>query len=119
MPALQADIALGTRDAETVTWGSADVAARYPNARDGSETPATGYFDDPADAALVLSQRGGLIGVDRTRYAVGIAALAWPDDGALPSSRLVDAEHSVDATHLGARIEIDLEAETTSLELFG
>lgn len=119
MPALQADIARGTRDAETVTWSNPTTAARYPNARDGSQAPAVGYFDDPSDAAAVLGHRGALIGAETDRFAVPVADLIWPDLAALPCARLVDSEMLVDAVFLDARFEVDLDAETTTLELFG
>jgi hypothetical protein len=120
MPALPADIAAASRDAVTATWESAAVAARYPSARDGSAEPATGFFDSIADAQAVVNARGALIGVDRRRYAVGVGEIVWPDLSAgVPSVRLIDAEQRVDGVCLLARIEIDLETETTNLEAFG
>lgn len=174
MPAVEADIARGTRDAETVSWVSATIAARYPNARDNSQAPAEGYFDDPADAATVLLQRGAFVGVDRDRFAVPISAIIWPAVGPRALSAVDDEQPSSPGAgpnpgntransttvranntnfaaalrsieqqmnnlaafgltaslfdnELGAsgqalftaRVEVDLDAETTSLELFG
>lgn len=120
MPADIADIAAASRDAVTATWTSAVNAARYPNARDGTVKPATGYFDRVADAQTIVDARGALIGIDRRRFAVDVHDLIWPDiESGLPTARLVDVEQNADLACLTARIEIDLDAGTTSLELFG
>ena len=47
------------------------------------------------------------------------AALDVDLDDGLPSFRLIDEEQQVDATLLVGRIEIDLEEETSAVELFG
>lgn len=120
MPADIADIAAASRDAVTATWSSATVAARFPNARDGTVKPATGYCDSVADAQVLVDARGALIGTDRRRFAVDVHELIWPDiEAGLPTLRLIDAEQRADLPCLTARIEIDLDAAATSLELFG
>jgi hypothetical protein len=120
MPATSADIGAATRDALIVTWSSPAMAARYASARDGSVEPTVGYFDTAADAQAVNDQRGALIGTERRRFAVKTAGLVWPIvSAAIPQARVIDAEQALDATHLVARIEVDLEAETTTLETFG
>jgi hypothetical protein len=83
-------------------------------------TPANGYFDDPADAQTVIDARGALIGVERRRFAVTAQDVIWPDPAAgIPTARLIDDEQRADGAYLIARFELDLDAETTSLELFG
>lgn len=120
MPASPQDIAAGSREATIVTWSDPAIVARYPTARDGSVTPATGYCDSAADQQVLIDQRGALIGVDRRRFAVAIGEVVWPEiSTGLPQARLVDAEQRVDAVHLAARIEVDLDALTTTHELFG
>lgn len=120
MPATVADIAAGSRDVATASWTDAAIAARYPSARDGSLAPADGYFDDVNDAQTVVNTRGALIGVERRRFVVLAQDLVWPDLSAgVPIVTLVDAEQGVSAAFLVARLEVDLEAETTSFELFG
>lgn len=120
MPATAADIAAASRDVAVATWADATIATRYPSARDGSVSPADGYFDDIADAQTVIDARGELIGVERRRFTVVVGDLVWPDLSAgLPQVRLIDTEQSVDAGFLVARVELDLEAETTTYELFG
>lgn len=120
MPALPADIAAASRDVVTATWASAAIAGRYPSARDGSVTPADGYFDAVADAQAVTDARGALIGVERRRFAVVAQHLHWaPVSAGVPQVALVDAEQGVNGGHLVARLELDLEAETTSYEVFG
>lgn len=120
MPATAADIAAASRDAAVASWSDAGIAARYPSARDGSVTPAIGYFDSLADAQAMVDARGALIGIERRRFAVSAADVVWPTvSTGLPQAQLVDAEQAVSATFLGARIEIDLQAEATTYELFG
>jgi hypothetical protein len=120
MPALPADIAAASREVAISTWSDAAIAARYPAARDGSVTPAMGYCDNAADAESVIKARGALIGVERRRFAVTVQDLVWPDPASgIPTARLIDGEQRVDGAFLMARVELDLEAETSSFELFG
>jgi hypothetical protein len=120
MPALPADIAAASRDATTVTWSSAAIAARYPNARDGSAEPPKGYFDNPAHAQAAVNARGALIGVERRRFTAVTQDIMWPDlTAGFPTARVVDAENAANRGMLIARIELDLEFETTNLETFG
>lgn len=120
MPALPADIAAATREVAISTWSDPAIAARYPAARDGSVTPATSYFDRAADAQAIIDARGALIGVERRRFAVTAQDLVWPDPAAgIPTARLIDDEQRADGAFLVARVELDLDAETSSFELFG
>ena len=117
MPAAYADIAAASRDAVVATWSDAAIAARYPGAIDGTVQPAEGFFDSVADAQAVIDARAQLIGRERRRFAVDVADLIWPE---LPmQARLVDAEQRIDGGVGIARIEVDLESGTTSLETFG
>lgn len=120
MAATAADIAAATRDASVAGWSDPAVAARYPSARDGSVSPAPGFFDALADAQAIINARGSLIGTERRRFAVSAADVIWPSvSTGIPQVQLIDGEQAVSATFLTARIEIDLEAEATNLELFG
>ena len=120
MPATIADIAAGSRDVATATWADPTIVGKYPSARDGSTAPADGYFDSAADAQTVVNARGALIGVERRRFTVVAADLVWPDVTAgVPSVALVDAEQGATSAALAARLELDLDAETTSFETFG
>lgn len=119
MPALSSDIGAATREAATAAWQSA-VGGRYPSARDGSIVASTGYFDRIEDAQAVVDARGGLIGVERKRFAVNVDEIVWPDlTAGVPSTVLIDVEHGVNSAHLEARIEVDLEPESTGFELYG
>lgn len=120
MPALPADIAAASRDVVTATWANAAIPDRYPSARDGSVTPADGYFDAVADASAVIDARGALIGTERRRFTAIVADISWPSVSVgLPQANLVDAEQSVSGAFFASRLELDLEAETTTYELFG
>lgn len=121
MPADPADIGPAMRDAAVASWSSATIAARYPSqARDGSLTPSEGYFDSIADAQTMANARGALIGTEARRFGVKAGDLVWPTvSTSVPCFALVDAEQSVNATLIATRIEIDLDAETTTIELFG
>jgi hypothetical protein len=120
MPADVADVAAASRASTVATWSDLALVGRYPNARDGTVLPATGYFDATADAETVGAARGALVGTERRRFAVDVQELIWPDvESGVPTMHLVDAEQRADLDCLTARIELDLDAETTSLELFG
>lgn len=120
MPATDADIAAASRDVVTATWSNAAIAARYPSARDGSVEPARAYFDSLADAQAMANARGALIGVERRRFAVVVEqVLAIDPTAGVPQARVIDGEQALDATMLGARVEVDLEQDRTSLEVFG
>lgn len=120
MPALPADISRALRRAIIVEAEDAAVKATYAQARDGRTTPATGYYDDADDAQDAMDARLAVIGTARRRFAVPVAALIFPDlSGGVPVWTLIDAENDVNGKHLTARLELDAETETTTMELFG
>jgi hypothetical protein len=120
MPALPADIAAATRPATVQSWSNGAIRARYPNALDGRASPAEGNFDVPAHAQAAVDQRGQLFGVERRRFVIDAAAVVWPDPSTgLPAAQLIDPEQAVNAAHMAARIEVDLENKTTAYEVFG
>lgn len=118
--ALPADIAAGTREAVIVNWSNNAIKLLFPSARDGSTDPSEGFFDTAADGQAAIDQRGALIGVIRRRFKAVVADVLWfdPSQG-LPAVTLVDAEQSAIGTFMIGRAEVDLEAETTTLDLFG
>lgn len=120
MTAAATDIAAGTREAAIVTWSDPSLKTIYPSARDAETAPSEGFFDSIADAQAAIDQRGALIGVQRRRFLVKVSGLVWLDPSTgIETARLIDEELAVDADFLIGRVEIDLETETTSLELFG
>jgi hypothetical protein len=120
MPATPTDIAGASREVAVAAWESATMAARYPSARDASVTPSPGFFDQLNDAQSVINARGLIIGVERRRFAVVAADVVWPAiSTAIPQISLIDPEQSVTDRFLAARIELNLDAETTTYELFG
>lgn len=120
MPADPADIGPAIRDSVKATWSDATIAARYPSSRDGSTTPAVGYFDSVADAQTVINARGALIGTERRRFTATAMDEVWPDLSAgTPQAQLVDAEQSANLACLTARLELNLDDGTTTYELFG
>ena len=120
MPATATDINAATRDGAVATWSDSAIVARYVRARDGSLNPADGYCDALADGVTLIAARGALIGVERRRFVVRVQdVLSFDPAAALPSVTLIDAEQSANGTFLVTRLEVDLENETTVLELFG
>lgn len=121
MPAAAADIFAASREVAVASWTDAAIVARYPSqARDGSVTPADGYFDSVVDAQAVVNARGAIIGTETRRFAVSVDDLYWPSiPTSLPLVKLIDAEQGVNATLFPSRIELDLENEVTAFELFG
>lgn len=120
MPATPADIAAALRESVTALWSDGSIAARYPSARDGSASPATGYFDSVADAQTVINARGALIGTERRRFTATVVDEVWPDLSAGPPQiQLVDAEQSANVACIVTRLELNLDDGTTTYELFG
>ena len=120
MPAAAADIARAQRRATIVESENAAIKTAYPQARDGRTAPAAGYYDNAADAQIVTDARRGIIGVVRRRFAVPVADVLFPDlSGGVPAWTLIDGENDVNGKHLVSRVELDGEAETTTMELFG
>jgi hypothetical protein len=121
MPATSADITAATREAAIATWQSATIKARYPTlARDGSGGVIAGNCDAIADAQVLVDQQGALIGTEQRRFVVTIDDIVFLDPTlGVPCVTLIDDELAVNDVLLVTRIAIDLEAGTTSLELFG
>lgn len=120
MPALTADIARASRRATIVEAENPAIKAVYAQARDGRTAPSPGYFDSADDAQAAQDARIAMLGVVRRRFAVPVAEMIFPDlSGGVPVWTLTDAEHDVDGPHLVARIEVDAETETTTMELYG
>lgn len=118
MPALPEDIAAGTRAASVERWQSSTIKSRYPSARDGLVAVSEGFFDNAADAAAAVAQRGALIGTERRRFRVPVADLLWLDPAAgFPCVRPKDPDQGVDAIGLVSRLEVNLETGQTSLEV--
>lgn len=118
--ATDADIAAGTREAIVATWSDNGIRTLFPSARDGQLTPSEGFFDALADAQTAAAQRGALIGVVRRRFAVEAVDMIWIDPLAgVPAAYLEDAEQSIAQACLVSRVELDLDTDLTTLELFG
>lgn len=118
--ALSADIVAASREAVLATWQSSTIKTRYPGARDEGSPPGEGFFDDPTDAQACVDARGALLGTERRRFTVPVEDLLWIDPtSGLPTYTLVDSDQGVNAACLVARLELNLEDESTSLELFG
>ncbi|OYZ15642.1 MAG: hypothetical protein B7Y35_06120 [Sphingomonadales bacterium 28-64-96] len=119
MPApTAADIARATRPASIITSEDSAVLTRQPGARDGLASPRVGFWDSAADAAAVLTAAAALIGTERRRFQVQVGAvLALDASTATPAVQLIDAGLAVNAGGLTARIVIDDDAETTTLEV--
>lgn len=120
MTALPADIIRATRAARIVVATDSGVQASYPAARDGKTNPEPGYFESASDATTVLAQKVTLIGTRRRRFRVELQGEYWIDplDG-VPSFQLVDAEQGIDLPVMLCRMELDMENETTVLEVIG
>jgi len=120
MPALPADIGAAIRGASIAQWSDPDIKERYPSARDALTAPSDGYFDTLQDALTAIAARYALIGTERRRFSVVINDLVFIDPTtALPTVRLVDGEQVAADRFLVSRVSIDLDAETTTLEIFG
>jgi len=121
MTAIASDIVAARRPARIVKREDLAVKADYPGARDNLASPSTGYFDSQSDAMAALNIEGSLTGVARRRFAVRAQDLIIldPVNDGVPTYFLSDLEQQVNADCVLSRIIVDLESETTDMELFG
>lgn len=120
MTALPADIIRATRASRLVIRSDSAIKTLFPGARDGQAEPDPGYFENAADADTVLAIKAALIGAVRGRYIVEIGEEIDIDPfTSIPSFQLTDTELGIDKPALLCRLELDMETETTSIEVLG
>lgn len=120
MPALPADIVRATRAARIVTRVDTAIQTAFDGARDAAQSPERGFFETAADATTVLNMKAALSGTFRRRFVVSVADEVWIDPLAgIPTATLIDSESGFSGPALVTRVEVDLENETTSLEVLG
>lgn len=120
MSATPADIARATRAARTVTRTDSAIQSAFAKARDQGDAPQAGYFQSATDAASALDAQAALIGTFRRRFTGQVAdGLAVDPLVEVPTYHLTDAEQDMDDDVILTRIEIDLEDETTMIEVIG
>lgn len=120
MSAFPADVQRATRAARIVIDTDTAVQTAFPAARDGLQSPERGYFESAADAATVLAAKAALIGAYRRRFAVSCAGQVIPAPlTEVPSYQLVASELTANLPALLCRIEVDLNSETTAMEVMG
>jgi hypothetical protein len=123
MPALAADIEAATRPNGVTLDTQADpaVLAAYPNAIDGSASPAGGYCDDMAHTALLNAQRFALLKVPRRRFRTeadrDLPALRT--NGRTPTVQAVDSEVRANGPFLVSGWSFDRDSERTGIEIYG
>lgn len=120
MPALPADIARAIRRSRVVTRTDTAIQSAFASARDAAETPEPGFFESGTDAASCLTLKAALNGQFRRRFAVELADEVWIDPlSGVPTWSLTDSETGASADMLLTRITLNLEDETTQVELLG
>ena len=120
MSALPADIVRATRQARIVRRTDAAIQSAFVKARDQGDDPQAGYFQNAADASAALEAQAALIGTFRRRFSARLAEPVWIDPlTEVPTWHLTDSETDMDDDVIVTRIEIDLEEETTLVEVIG
>lgn len=126
MPVTAERRAFITREEAIDTQVDTNVRLRHIGARDTGDEPRVGYWDLLSDATALNSEGFNLLKVERRRFAVTVQGVLDFSPGSdldftqqVPTVTLVDEEHKADGDFLVTRIELDLDAETTTLELFG
>lgn len=118
MPAQPTDIIRAIRQSRIVTDEDTAILTAFPNARDQNDSPTPGYFESASDATTLLALKAALIGAFRRRFAVRINSILELDPlTEIPTYNLVDSEHNVSGDGLVTRIEVDLQEQTTNVEL--
>jgi hypothetical protein len=122
VPADPANIVRAVRRARTPSVSSSAVLADFPSARDALDNPDPGYFESATDALSALAAKAALIGVSPPlrRFTVEIGDQVDIDPVAgLPTIQLKAPELGIDRAALLCRYELDLENETTTMEVLG
>lgn len=120
MAADPADILRATRRVQTVTRTDTGLLDHFPLARDGAANPEPGFFETAEDARAALAIKAGLIGVARRRFLLRLAQEFMIDPlVGVPTATLRDDELAVFDPVLVTRVQLDLENETTMIEVMG
>lgn len=127
MPATVADIGLATRGEYAFdTQESATIKGRHLGARDTADKPRVSWLDSVSNAGVVNAAAFALVGTERRRFAVPVDGLVGVGAGktldpssTTPAVEFVDAELAADLDALVVRVELDLGAERTNLEILG
>lgn len=123
MPALPADIAAATRAGGTAleTAQDANLLNDTPNARDGADRPIAAWWDDPAAAQALVSERLSIIGAPRRRFVLRVEGLRFDlfPGATAKTVRLDDAEQLADGDFIVSRVSGDLDRHQTVLEIWG
>jgi len=126
MVATPARIAFVTESGRSVTASNAAIRTRYGNvARDTLDEPIMSYFDDEADAQIIVNERFALLSGDRRLFQATVARLLT-FSGSLdfsqvaPTVTLIDDEKAANMTAIITGIDaLDYERETTKLNVWG
>jgi len=86
----------------------------------GKNVTVLADFETAADATTVLALKADLVGQYRRRFRVDIAGELSVDPlDTIPCWQLVASELGADLPVMLCRVEVDLEAETTAIEVIG
>jgi hypothetical protein len=126
MVATPSRIAFVTESGRSVIASDAAVRTRYGNvARDTLEEPAQTYFDDEADAQIIVNERFALLSGNRRLFQTTVSRLlnfagALDFAQVAPTVTIIDDEKGVNMTAIITGIDAkDYERETTKLNVWG
>lgn len=124
MPATPSRIGFITSEFRAVTAGpNAAVASLYGDAARDNIEPVETFFDDPADAQAMASERLALLEVKRSLVPVSIDGTDVAADldrtPSLPTVRVIDDEQSRNSLALIVGFEINYNTGRSTLETWG
>jgi hypothetical protein len=125
MPATPARIAFITQQFRSVVAGpDSGVITKYGSmARDTAEAPIQSFFDDTADAQVMVTERLNLLKADRRRFKVTIpnamTGLGLNYSQSTPSATFIDDERQANMSVAVVDVSIDLGSDKTTLGVWG
>lgn len=124
MPATPSRIGFITNEFRVVTAGpNGTIEALYGDAARDTAEPLETFFDDPADAQVMVNERLALLEVKRSLVVASIdgtdLAAALNRSGTLPTVRVVDDEQGRNSQALIVGVTIDYNTGRSTLETWG
>lgn len=122
--ATPARIRRSIREAEYARTSDIAVLTRRPAANDGYSQIIEGFFDNTADAQILLNERAGQLTANRVREAIetdtpfslGIGLPLWPQ---IPRANAIDQSTGFNKIMFVRGVAIDLGTDRNSVELIG
>lgn len=124
MPATAERAAFAKEEFRSAVWKNDNVRNLYGKvARDTKDQPVVSFFDDKDDAQALIEERGALLGVHARRFRPVIDDVITDADLgmalAVPAATLIDDDLVADMDVAIVGIEVDFDAERSTIQVWG